>query len=312
MRYSARRQWEHPVLRPGSDDYPQGYKRDESAIDPPQLLPDGSVELSIKWQPSLKTVQEKMEAGEAVLCGLVYCQATYFRATMEALPTDPYRAVVRVDAKEMRGRIEVHPLIVAKIGRVELGQGELHEEYEGTQIVLRRGAPLAVDQYWSLEHDPTKPPLESFVQLHEDKSVEEGSFVLSGEIGDRQLVIHLHPDTYQEFNRIRTEPKARAGLYLPALTAACQRIAKASVAEDPEEGTTDSWNAVVDRLLAKPDLEVGYSPCYIARISPDIWDKEFFRDLEEVEPEEAAQRLLGAPIGAMLERVEEELGDTEE
>lgn len=315
MRYSARRQWAHPVLRPGSDDYPKGYRRDESAIDPPHLLPDGTVELSIKWQPGLATIRKKMQAGEAVLCGLIYCNETYFRMAMQASPIDPFRAVARVDTKEVRGRIEIHPLIVARSGTVELTLEEAHEEYAAGRAVLQRGTPLAVDEYWSLDHDPTKPPLESFVQLQADEHVTEGKFVLNATLGERELVIRLHPETYQEFTRIRTEAKARAGLYLPALTAACQRIARAGAAEDPEDSPENSWNAVIDRLLAKPEPEAEYKPCYIERSeeSDDLFARQFGDELEAVEPEEAAQRLLGAPVGAMLKREmsEEELVEEE-
>ena len=311
MRYSARRQWAHPVLRPGSDDYPNGYSRDDTGIDPPHLLPDGTVEFSITWHPGSRTIRAKMEAGEAVLCGLIYCNETYFRMAMEASPIDPFRAVVRLDTKEVRGRIEIHPLIVARSGTVELTLDEAHEEYGGGRTVLQRGAPLAVDQYWSLDHDPTKPPLESFVQLLADERVTIGRFVLNATLGERQLVIRLHPETYQEFTRIRTEAKARAGLYLPALTAACQRIAIGGVVEDPEVVPTHSWNAVVDRLLANPDPEADYKACYIQRTgeNDDLFAPLFGDALESVEPEEAAQRLLGAPLGAMLKRelTEEEL-----
>ena len=194
---------------------------------------------------------------------------------------------------------------------MELLLDEAHEEYGNGRVVLQRGAPLAVDEYWSLDHDPTKPPLESFVQLQADDRVDNGRFALSATLGERQLVIRLHPETYQEFTRIRTEAKARAGLYLPALTAACQRIARASATEDPEEGPRNSWNAVVDRLLAQPEQETEYKPCYIQRngSDDDLLARTFGEDLEPVEPEEAAQRLLGAPLGAMLkrERSEEEL-----
>lgn len=311
MRYSARRQWAHPVLRPGSDDYPDGYRPDESGMEPPHILPDGTVEFAITWRPALETIRRSMEMGEAVLCGLVYCQSTYFRTVMEAPSTDPFRAVTRVDTQEMRGRIEIHPLIVAKGGRVRLEFKETHEEYGDGGTVLERAAPLAVDQYWSIEHDPSRPPLESFVQLQVDDGVEKGRFALSGTLGERQLVIRLNKETFSEFTRIRTEAKARAGLYLPALTAACQRIARASVAEDAADGPTDSWNAVVDRLLAKPDPDAEYNPCYIERIaqSDDLWAKRFPEDLEAVEPEDAAQRLLGAPVGAMLEREGEALAE---
>ena len=249
-----------------------------------------------------------MEVGEATLCGLIYCQETYFRVAVEASTSDPFRAVARVQATEVRGRIEVHPLIVAKNGTMELSLDEAHEEYGNGRVVLQRGAPLAVDEYWSLDHDPTKPPLESFVQLQADDRVENGRFALSATLGERQLVIRLHPETYQEFTRIRTEAKARAGLYLPALTAACQRIARASATEDPEEGPKNSWNAVVDRLLAQPDQETEYKPCYIQRngSDDDLLARAFGEDLEPVEPEEAAQRLLGAPIGAMLKREQSE------
>ena len=194
---------------------------------------------------------------------------------------------------------------------MELALDEAHEEYGGGRTVLQRGAPLAVDEYWSLDHDPTKPPLESFVQLLADEHVTNGRFSLNANLGERQLLIRLHPETYQEFTRIRTEAKARAGLYLPALTAACQRIATATAAEDPEEVVLDSWNAVVDRLLANPEPDAEYKPCYIQRSgdSDDLFVRHFGDELEPVEPEEAAQRLLGAPVGAMLKRqfTEEEL-----
>jgi len=252
-----------------------------------------------------------MEGGEAVLCGLIYCHETYFRMAMEASPMDPFRAVARLDTQEVRGRIEIHPLIVARSGTVELAFDEAHDEYGNGKVVLQRGAPLAVDEYWSLDHDPTKPPLESFVQLLADEHVTNGRFVLNATLGQRQLFIRLHPETYQEFTRIRTEAKARAGLYLPALTAACQRIAAASAIEDPEDPPTDSWNAVVDRLLANPEQEAEYKPCYIQRTgdTDDLFSTRFGDELEAVEPEEAAQRLLGAPVGAMLRRevTEEEL-----
>ena len=99
MRYSARRQWAHPVLRPGSDDYPSGYDRDESGMDPPHLLPDGTVELAIQWKPSVKRIREKMEVGEATLCGLITA-----RKHTSGLQWRPLQAILSGQLREYRQR----------------------------------------------------------------------------------------------------------------------------------------------------------------------------------------------------------------
>ena len=304
MRFHADRQWSHPVLRPGADDWPKADTQGERPrLEPPQIQPGGeNVAFAFKWEPSVETLHRLIKDGQAEVTGLLYCPWTWYRMKFGRNGESPFRTIAVCPVDQLRGRVEIHPLIVARQGELELPVKEAHEEYMDSRPVLERGAPLGVHYRWETSHDPTAPPLESFVQLEVDDDLEQGKFRLGSALGDERLVISLNKQSYDDFDQIRDTNEALASLYLSALTGACAKIQRASAADDQLAQEDMSWNGAIDRQLANPEPESGYERAYIRRFErePDLLEDQGREGLEEIEPEEAAQRLLQSPLGKLL------------
>lgn len=304
MRFHADRQWSHPVLRPGADDWPKADPQGERLrLEPPQMQPGGdNVAFAFTWEPSVETLRSLIENGQAEVTGLLYCPWTWYRTKLGRNGESPFRAAAMCPVGQLRGRIEIHPLIVARQGGLEVSIKEAHEEYMDSRPVLERGAPLGAHYRWETSHDPTAPPLESFVQLSVDDELEQGKFRLGSALGDERLEIYLNKQSYNDFNQIRTSNEALASLYLSALTGACAKIQQASAIDDQLAQENLSWNGAIDRQLANPEPESGYAPAYVRRFErePDLLEVRGREGIEEIEPEEAAQRLLRSPLGKLL------------
>lgn len=304
MRFHADRQWSHPVLRPGSDDWPKADSQGERPrLEPPQMQPGGdNVAFAFTWEPSVETLRRLIDEGQAEVTGLLYCPWTWYRTKFGRDGESPFRAVAMCPVDHMRGRVEIHPLIVARQGGLEVPVKEAHEEYVDSRPVLERGAPLGAHYRWETSHDPTAPPLESFVQLAVDGELEQGKFRLGSALGDDRLRIFLNEQTYHDFNQIRSSDEALASLYLSALTGACAKIQRATVVDDQIAQQNMSWNGAIDRQLANPEPESGYGPACIRRFDreADLLEARGREGLEEIDPEEAAQRLLQSPLGKLL------------
>ena len=316
MRFHADRQWSHPVLRPGTDDWPSANPEGERPrLEPPQMQPGGeNVLFAFSWRPSVESLANLIEEGQAEVTGLLYCPWTWHRARFNRNGENSFRSVATIPVDQIRGRVEIHPIIVALQGDLELPVGQAHEEYRESRPVLERGTPIAVHYRWETSHDPTAPPLESFVQLAADEELPEGKFRLGSTLGNERLVIYLNTQSYHDFNQIRSTSEALASLYLSALTAACAKIQGASAIEDQLSGTNMSWNGAIDRQLANPDPDSGNAPAYIRRFErePDLLETGSLEGYEEIEPEEAAQRLLKSPLGKLLGETRRTVDDLEE
>ena len=267
------------------------------------MQPEGeTVAFAFTWEPSVEALRKLIEDGQAEVTGLLYCPWTWYRTKFRRNGESPFRAVAMCPVDQMRGRVEIHPLIVARQGGLEVPVKEAHEEYMESRPVLERGAPLGAHYRWETSHDPTAPPLESFVQLAVDDELEQGKFRLGSALGDERLVIYLNEQSYHDFNQIRTSNEALASLYLSALTGACAKIQRASAVDDQLAQENLSWNGAIDRQLANPESESSDAPANIRRFErdSDLFEERGREGLEEIEPEEAAQRLLRSPLGKLL------------
>ena len=302
MRYTSKRQWAHPVLRPGFDDWPNADRELEPVIELDSPVPAGdgkSAYLELRWKPAEKTIQQLMESGAAELTALVYCPHTLYRDRMEQHGKNPFQTGIDLPLNQVRGRIEVHPLVVATANDIELDLSNAHEDYGLKSCRIERGQILAAQPAFETGHDPEGQDLESFVRLETRLNDLPGQFIVVSDLGESMLRIGLHQETLSKVNKVRKTKETLGSLYLPALVAACYQIANAPMSAPSTEGESISWNQRIDELLLTQE-----KPRYIARnVEPEQEDM-LARDIPEnaiaVTPEEAAQLLLDLPVNAVL------------
>ena len=141
MRFHADRQWSHPVLRPGTDDWPSANPEGERPrLEPPQMQPGGeNVLFAFSWRPSVESLANLIEEGQAEVTGLLYCPWTWHRARFNRNGENSFRSVATIPVDQIRGRVEIHPIIVALQGDLELPVGQAQRRIQGIEAGSRTG-----------------------------------------------------------------------------------------------------------------------------------------------------------------------------
>lgn len=148
MRFIPNRSFGYPVV--GQEDYlwPDKTFSPEVTCDLRQVGGRPPVfEVNARFRTDVAELHRLLVDGTAVCVVWVYCSATLFRTVLRASGSSTTRFSATIPAGCLRGVVELHPLIVA-VGEGKLSLGEAHSFYEGGEVPLQPGMPLAV-------HHPT-------------------------------------------------------------------------------------------------------------------------------------------------------------
>ncbi len=248
MKYNPQRNYLHPVLRPFSDDYPEGSLKTTMRTD----STDSSVNVSVTFEVLEPSIQDQITKGDALCVAMLYCGSTLYREMLQAR-TGSFTAEKSIRTDLLRGDVEVHPSIVA-MNYLEHPSGTTHQEYGAGPVSIAQWSPLATDQTWRFQVDPTTRPAKSIFNREIDKSLAAGEFDIKCDTAEKYINITANAATMSEFKRL-SEHHTLPTVYLSALVEALAEVRDVETETSVDE---DGWVNCIRNNLKRLNIDIGH------------------------------------------------------
>ena len=196
MKYNPRRNYLHPVLRPFSNDYPDGTLVTELEVDPSPEV----VTVAVNFQVNEPSIQEEIKNGGAICAAMLYCGPTLYREMLRA-GKGSVRAEAAIPAYMLRGEVLVHPAIFATAD-LNYHAPTVHEEYKVSKIEIGQWNPMAVDRYWQFQVRPAERNTKGIFNLEIDKELPDGEFDIKCEINEKYVSITANEETRAKLKQL--------------------------------------------------------------------------------------------------------------
>ena len=250
MKYSAKRNYLHPVLRPFSDDYPDGNLRTQ--ITRTDIV-GGVLNVAMAFEVSEESIQEKIRSGQAVCVAMLYCGATLYREMLCAGQRSlSVSASIPIDT--LRGDVELHPAIIAG-DIISHPTDTAHSEYNSTLISIKKWHPLAVDQMWRFQVNPNLRPTKGIFNLENNDDLPNGIFDIKADIANRYVNITANSSTMSKFKALsNNESHTLPTIYMSALVTA---LAEIKTVDDDSLEHDDGWVKCIKNNMKQRDINIG-------------------------------------------------------
>ena len=276
MKYNARRNYLHPVLRPYSDDYPEGNLQTQITR---SEVAGGMLNLAMDFEVLEASILEQINSGHAVCVAMLYCSSTLHRQMLSA-GTGSLEISESIPTQLLRGNVELNPAIVVS-DRIDHPTVTAHSEYNSAPVSIGRWHPLAVDRTWHFLVNPSVRPTKGIFNFETNDSLPDGEFDIKADVSDRYVCITANSDTRAKFKTLPgDESGPLATVFMSALVTALAEIKEFG---DGEGADDDGWVNCIKVNLKRLNIDIkdnGQSETY-----------SLFR---------AAQRLLDNPFGAYI------------
>lgn len=276
MKYNARRNYLHPVLRPYSDDYPHGNLQTQITRSD---VADGALNLAMDFVVSEPSILEQVNSGHAVCVAMLYCSSTLHRQMLSA-GTGSLEISESIPTQLLRGNVELNPAIVVN-DRIDHPTDTAHSEYSSTPVSIGRWHPLAVDRTWHFQVNPSVRPTKGIFNFETDDSLPDGEFDIKANVSDRYVIITANSNTRAKFKALPGDPsQSLATVFMGALLTA---LAEVKEFGDGEGADDDGWVNCIKANLKRLNIDIGSYD--------EAGTHSLFR---------AAQYLLDNPFGAFI------------
>ena len=253
MKYSAKRNYTHPVLRPYAMDYGQT-ESFEATLGPPVVNTENeTLVVSLYYDVSVASVSETVQAGDAVCAAMVYCSKTLHRETLRAEPGQ-FELTGEIDLGSLDGQVEIHPVIAATRDFEPVLHGK-HAEYGEAELLIRNGQPLAMDQAWFFTLDAKElESTESIFFIRQNHDLEPGYVQVDADPGMRYIDVSADANTYSKLQKIRlgNPDDAIVSLWLGPIMEALTVLLKEEI--DGEIDDPSAWMVALRARLSYYDL----------------------------------------------------------
>ena len=128
----------HPVLTPGSNDYPNGLF--DMTINDRKRTVDEKIVMTVKFELKSGFMRRLINDGKAEFVIVVKCSRTYMR---EAIQIAGNEKELELSLSEYADKIIITPYIVSTKAIEKFRTKEHHEEFSGINLSLPAGAILA-------------------------------------------------------------------------------------------------------------------------------------------------------------------------
>ena len=276
MRYSHKRNYPYPVLRPYSQDYGDTALFSTEMGTPVVDVDADELVVSLNYKVNVNSLNELLDTGSAVCAAMLYCPSTLFRTLLRA-EVGQLGINTKVPLSDLCNQVEIHPTIIANDEFSHSFHGKL-DEYGDRVWEIERGKPLAADQSWHFSLEPKKlESTESIFRLRRDENIEGDEVRVDTDPGARYVVIYANPRTYERLQALRNQSVdlAIVSVYLGPLMEALRMLIHMDDEYEDEEGP---WVASLRAKLS----EFGLLP------------------LDESNLFQVAQELLGYPYGRLI------------
>lgn len=274
------RAFPYPVLGPELDDFTEGEVRlaDVSGDSAPERY---SVRFS--FEVSHSSLAEMIASGDASPAIIVECRQNLYRRR-HAVNLGPNEVIIPAD--ELRGQVQVTPLISAARDLEDYRPSGLNPDYNGLSIRVPQHGVLAYGLNFEFPADPRADRLRKISSIMRVVQTEETGTRMTINIGGPRIRVEVSPDQFRLYQSVAA---SRLGssilasmLVLPVLIDVFHRIKGGE-----QEGLEDfRWFQVVRARLQ----EIGHSAT-----------------LPGFDPMKAAQALLDSPFARGITELVERL-----
>ena len=219
MKFDLRKAFPHPVLRPGSNDYPDADF--EAEIDIRRKRGMTHVHLSVVFSLSEDDLLKLIEQDAACFVLVLECSTTHLRAAFRTTSTTLEQTF---QPGQLRGLVELRPFVVATRTNVAFQADGWHEDFaDMPPLTLFPGTVLAADEPKDYYIDNAEEaPIGSIFTTAPLATAHDGTW--SCNLNDEKVEIQLSPEDHERLTAARKllDGKSDAaylmnGLFLPAL-----------------------------------------------------------------------------------------------
>lgn len=213
------------------------------------------------------------------------CAQTGYR---RALQTSDSEVVLVISSKQVCGRLQICPFIVAVEPLNDYVNQDFHDDYKGFKFQIEAGCIMAVGKQVNVDiekdiNDLSNTPSVFSIIKNEDES--ESNMLI--DMNHRKLVIKLPGKDFFNFKSIKDQsiiqPVLNSLIIIPTLTYVLQEISKRDI-DDRYEYSTYSWYIAIKKAL-------------LNKFNCDI-ESENFSDENMVV---LAQRLINSPLSEAIQ-----------
>ena len=216
-----------------------------------------------EFNVNVDAITRHIDNGDAACAVLVWCRHTAHRALLQADDTERYRVTATIPTDKLRGRVELHPLVLAR-RPLRLDVSEANPAYGNGECPVRPGAPLAAHpEKWTVIVDDDRP-VRGLFTLAVDEQYGAGWHV-DVDTARFDVVLYTGRATKDWFERQRQNSCSEEcqcsivwpeqTLYLAALTEALT-VWLAERDPDSDSGWREGgWCATIEHLLAELGIE---------------------------------------------------------
>jgi hypothetical protein len=280
------RAFPHPVLAPNLDDFTDGAVRltDASGEASPERY-----QIRFRFELSHACITRLIDSGDATSAVVIECRQNFYRQRhLVSLGLNE----ITIPADELRGIVQVTPLVSAFREIADYRPSSLNPDYNGLRIQVPRHAILAYGPNFEFIAEPRSDRLRKISSIMRVVQVDDVGARINVNFGGPRIRVEVSRDQFQLYQSVagsRLGSSILASmLVLPVLVDVFHRIK-----ERNQEGLEDfRWYQVVQARLREIALPV---------------------DAPDFDPMKAAQALLDSPfargIGELVERLDLEGGN---
>lgn len=247
MKISPNRLFPHPVLWFVNDDY----RNSDFTMDFAHEESFGALTLSYEFHLTNNELKERIKANDLSFCLHVECSLTMFRQCY--LLHEP-SGIVKIDSKNVNGKIDILPSIIANKDLVGYGNSSLHEDYDDVDLRISRGSIMGVSDYCYLFVDKDKSGLGkkdsifSFVKNQKNEPMQI-------ETDTQKIIIKLKENDFNQLQMLQASRKYQPVIFsmfiVPALIFALD-----SIDDDVEEMREKLWFRSLEKHFNANQIEL--------------------------------------------------------
>lgn len=249
MRYNPRRNYLYPVLRPFSDDYPQGKLTTDMRVE----ITGKDVNVSVSFDLAEPWIQSQIAQGDAVCVAMLYCGSTLYREMLRA-GKGSTRVETSISTDYLHGDVEVHPSVVATSALSSPAE-TAHQEYSSAPVSVAQWNPIATDREWRFQVNPSTRPAKGIFNREIDDELSDGEFDIKCDVAAKYVNVTANSATMTKFKELSSNERyTLPTVYMSALVSALAEVkemdSEASIHED-------GWVNCIQTNMKRLGIDIG-------------------------------------------------------
>lgn len=282
----------YPVLSYYTDDYENS--RFDAVISPKK---DGfNIRIDFLAELDNRGLTEMLADGKVKFVYHLECAQTGYRV---ALSASQIKTTHLISNRQICGRLQICPFIVAAEDIPAYVNSSFHEDYCGFKFAIEAGCVMAVGKQVNIDVDKDINDLSNTPSIFSIvRNDDECALGMIADMEHRKIVIKLPEQEFYNYKSLRSEaviqPVLNSLVVVPALTYVLEEIVKRDI-DERYEYSSYAWYRAIKKALA-------------AKFNCDI-DSE---QLSEQNMLEFAQKLINIPLSDALQTLSNGYGNMNE